>query len=109
MDADLAEQMAQLARAVASGQYRYTVHGAQQRIARRLRREEIEDAIASGDIIEDYPRHHYGPACLILGHTSQGRSLHVVCSVRGLIAIITVYEPDPTEWEADLRTRRIPQ
>ena len=106
MDADIAEQMVQIARAVASGHYRYTVHGAQQRIARRLLRSEIEGAIASGEIVEDYPEHHLGPACLILGWTSQGRPLHTVCSVQSIVAIITVYEPDPTEWDEDLRSRR---
>jgi hypothetical protein len=102
----LRQKMAQIAQAVAAGSYRYTVHGAQQRIARGLRREDIEDAIASGEIIEDYPQHHYGPACLILGRTSQGRPLHLCCSVRAVVDIITVYEPDPTEWTADFRTRR---
>ncbi len=106
MNDDLKQQMAQIVRAITSGHYRYTVHGAQQRIARGIHRDEIEDAIASGEVIEDYPRHHYGPACLILGRTSRGRPLHVLCSVRSVVDIITVYEPDPTEWEADLRTRR---
>lgn len=106
MSDDLAHHMAQIARAVANGNYRYTVHGAQQRIARRIRRDEIEDAIASGEIIEHYPWHRYGPACLILGRTGQGRPLHMLCSVRSVVDIITVYEPDPAEWAADLRTRR---
>jgi hypothetical protein len=98
--------MAQIARAVAEGRYRYTVHGAQQRIARGLHRQDIEDAIAGGEIIEDYPTHHYGPACLILGRTRSGKALHLVCSKRTTVDIITVYEPDVTEWETDLRTRR---
>lgn len=106
MDERLARQLAAIAGAISGGQYRYTVHGAQQRIARRIHRDEIEDAIASGEIIEDYPGHHYGPACLILGRTREGRPLHILCSVRSMVDIITVYEPDPTEWEADLRVRR---
>ena len=106
MSDDLQQKMAQIAQAVGQGRYRYTVHGAQQRIARRLRRQEIEQAIASGEIIEDYPQHHCGPACLILGRTAQGKALHVLCSLRATVDIITVYEPEPTEWEADLKTRR---
>ncbi len=98
--------MAQIARAVADGEYRYTVHGAQQRIARHIHRAEIEDAIANGEVIEHYPWHRYGPVCLILGRTGQGRALHILCSVRSVVDIITVYEPDPTEWDTDLRTRR---
>jgi hypothetical protein len=106
MDDDLQQQMARIAQAIAEARYRYTVHGAQQRIARGLHRQDIEDACASGEIIEDYPTHHYGPACLILGRTRRGKALHLVCSKRATVDIITVYEPDVNEWEADLRTRR---
>ena len=106
MTSPLDQQMAAIARAVAQGQYRYTVHGTRQRIERRLSREEIEDAILSGEIVEDYPEHHYGPCCLILGRTSGGKALHMVCSCRSVVDIITVYEPDPAEWEPDLRTRK---
>ena len=103
---DPQQKMARVARAVAQGRYRYTRHGAEQRIARGVERHEIEEAIASGEIIEDYPQHHYGPACLTLGRTARGRALHVLCSVRAMVDIITVYEPDRNEWEDDLRTRR---
>ena len=98
--------MAGIALAVAEGRYRYTVHGAQQLIARRIRRAEIEQAIASGEIIETYLQHHYGPACLILGRSAQGRALHILCGLRPIVAIITVYDPSSLEWEPDLKTRR---
>jgi len=52
---DLQLKMTAIAQAVAAGRYRYTVHGAQQRIARGLHRLDIEQAIAGGEIIEDYP------------------------------------------------------
>jgi hypothetical protein len=103
---DAKEKMAAIAQAVAQGQYRYTVHGAQQRIARGIRRHEIEQAIASGEIIEDYPAHHYGPACLVFGRTAEGRVLHVLCAQQPVVGIVTVYEPNPDEWEADLKIRR---
>jgi hypothetical protein len=102
----LSQKMAAIAQAVATGHYRYTIHGAQQRIARRIFGTEVEEAIASGEIIEDYPQHHYGPAALILGRTSQNKPLHVLCSVRPIVDIITVYEPSPNEWQADFKTRR---
>jgi hypothetical protein len=108
MSSPLDRQMAAIARAVAQGQYRYTIHGARQRIARRLSSEEIEEAVQRGEIIEDYPHHRFGPCCLILGWTAAGKALHMVCSCRSVVDIITVYEPDPTEWESDLRTRKRP-
>ncbi len=63
----LPAKMAQVARAVAAGRYHYTYHGAQQRIARGIYGHDVETALANGEIIEDYPHHRYGPACLILG------------------------------------------
>ena len=102
----LPQKMAAVAQAVAQGHYRYTLHAAQQRIARRISRHEFQEAIAAGQIIEDYPRHHYGPACLILGSTAQGKALHIVVSSRPVVDIITIYEPDPNEWVADPKTRR---
>jgi len=43
---------------------------------------------------------------LIFGRTAQGKVLHIVCSRRPVVDIITVYEPGPDEWEADLKTRK---
>ena len=74
---------------------------------RKIAAEDVEEAIRTGGIIEDYPEDPRGPSCLILGR-SGSRPLHVVCG--GLdeeqILIITAYEPDPAEWESDCRTRR---
>lgn len=106
MDKRLQEKLDHIKKAVAKGRYKYTLHGAQQRIARRLKRKEIEEAISSGEIIEDYPEHHYGPASLLLGKVGEGKALHVLCSLQEIVDIITVYEPDLKEWEEDLKTRR---
>lgn len=99
------QKLDHIKKAVSKGRYKYTIHGAKQRIARRLKRVEIEEAIKGSEIIEDYPKHHYGPACLLLGKTAEGKSLHVLCSLQETVDIITVYEPDLDEWE-DLKTRR---
>jgi hypothetical protein len=106
MDEDVERKMAHIAAAIPQGSYRYTTHGAHQRIARGLRRREIEEAAAGGEITEDYPDHHYGPAALVFGRTAEGKVLHLLCSLRSIVDLITVYEPDPAEWEADLKTRR---
>jgi len=93
-------------RAVKKGKYRYTIHGAKQRIARRISKIEIEEAVNNGEIIEDYPEHHYGPACLLLGKTGKDKALHILCSLQEIVDIVTIYEPDLEEWEEDLKTRR---
>lgn len=74
--------------AVAEGRYRYTIHGAKQRIARRLKRLEIEEAIKAGEVIEDYPEHHYGPACLLLGKTGKNKNLHILCSLQEIVVLL---------------------
>lgn len=106
MAEDLKQKMSKIIQSVSQGQYRYTIHGAQQIIARNLKRLEVEEAIRSGEIIEDYPDHHYGPACLILGKTREGKAVHLVCSQQGIVDIITVYEPDLIDWESDFKHRR---
>jgi hypothetical protein len=92
---------------IQAGQYEFSRHAVDQSILREISVQELQDAIASGEIIEDYPRDKYGPSCLILGFTQNGRPLHVQCSYpsRPLIKIITLYEPDPAQW-IDFRVRR---
>ncbi|MDZ7264150.1 MAG: DUF4258 domain-containing protein, partial [candidate division KSB1 bacterium] len=48
-------------------QFEFSKHATDQSILREIRVEEIRQAIASGEIIEDYPQDKYGPSCLILG------------------------------------------
>ena len=88
-------------------QYEFTRHAVDQSIIRRVRVDELEEAIACCEVIEDYPDDKYGPSCLILGRTRAGRALHIQCShpSRMLLKVITVYEPDPSLW-MDLRVRR---
>jgi len=92
---------------VAAGEFEFSQHAVDQSIVRYINLGEVEEAIASGDMIEDYPEDKYGPSCLVLGFTRAGRPLHVQCShpTRPLVKIITVYEPDPERW-TDYRTRR---
>lgn len=106
MTKQLQNKMEYIIEAVRDGRYRYTVYGAKQRIARRIKRKEIEQAINSGEIIEDYHEHHYGPACLLIGKTERDKVLHILCSLQEVVDIITVYEPDLEEWEEDLKHRR---
>lgn len=93
---------------VTSEEFEFSKHAVDQSILRRIRVEEIKEAIATGQVIEDYPNDKYGPSCLISGLTQADRPLHVQCSYpsRPLIKIITVYEPDPQQWINDFTTRR---
>lgn len=92
---------------VAVGAFEFSQHATDQSILRHLSVQEIREAIAVGEVIEDYPNDKYGPSCLILGFTGAARPIHVQCSYpsRPLIKIITLYEPDPTLW-IDYKQRR---
>ncbi len=94
-------------RKVGLKQYEFSKHAVDQTILRRISVKEIGEAIASGEILEDYPDDKYGPSCLVFGHTKENRPLHIQCShpSRDLVKIITVYQPDPERW-IDSRIRR---
>jgi len=92
---------------ILAGEYEYSEHALDQSIIRRISGQELLDAVGSGELVEDYPNDKYGPSCLILGKTRTGRALHIQCSyaTRPTVKIITVYEPDPSEW-VDYKVRK---
>lgn len=87
--------------------FEFSQHAVDVSILRHIAVQEIQEAIAAGEVIEDYPEDKYGPSCLILGMTARHRPLHINCSypTREPIKVITVYEPDPSLW-IDFRLRR---
>ena len=85
--------------AVSNKDYLYTAHALARTTERHIGRVEIEEVIAAGEMIEEYPDDKYGPTCLLYGRTSKKRHLHVLVSVPP-VKIITAYEPNPEEWEA---------
>lgn len=93
---------------VKNHQYEFSKHAVDQSIIRDISVTEVEDAIGRrSEVIEDYPEDKYGPSCIILGFTKEGRPLHVQCSYpsRPLVKIITLYQPDPDLW-IDFRIRK---
>ncbi len=92
---------------IASGQFEFSQHAVDQSIVRHISVEELREAIAVGEVIEDYPDDKYGPSCLVFGVTLVRRPLHMHCSdpSRPLVKIITLYEPDPQRW-VDFKVRR---
>jgi hypothetical protein len=85
---------------VLANAFEFSQHAVDQTILRRISVQEIREAIGNGKVIEDYPEDKYGPSCLVLGFTTNGKAIHVQSSYpsRPLVKIITVYEPDPNEW-----------
>jgi hypothetical protein len=92
---------------VSEGRVEFTEHAVGQSIVRRISMAEFRQAIATGEVIENYPDDKYGPSCLILGHTENQRPVHIQCAhpIREILKVITVYQPDPSQW-IDFRTRK---
>ena len=74
---------------------------------RRIKAQDIEQAVKVGTILEEYPDDARGASCLIFGLAAE-RPLHVLCGRLEAeeILIITAYEPDPEEWMDDWKTRK---
>ncbi|MGF1518035.1 MAG: DUF4258 domain-containing protein [Nodosilinea sp.] len=92
----------------AEDQFEFSKHAVDQSIVRQILVREVREAIANGQVIEDYPDDKYGSSCLILGFTKLRRPLHIQCSYpsRPIIKVITLYEPEADKWNNDFTKRR---
>ena len=85
----------------------WTQHGLERMQERDIGRADVNNGIASGEIIEEYPDDYPHPSCLIFGYTVNGRILHIVAGCDSInVYIITAYYPDSRKFEDDLKTRR---
>jgi hypothetical protein len=84
---------------VAASDYYYTKHGDQERQNDNLSLFEIEEAVQSSKIIEQYQDRGRGKSCLVAGFTNEGKPVHIVCGERDeSMVIITVYIPMPPKF-----------
>jgi hypothetical protein len=92
---------------LATGAFEFSRHAFRRVVERNISEQEIREAGVQAEIIENYPEDKYSPSGLLLGFTAAGRPLHFQVSFAetDLTKIITLYEPDPSEW-LDYRTRR---
>ena len=90
----------------ARGEYELSLHADDERLADALTIAELEEALRSAELLEDYPNDPRGHSCLVLGYVKQ-RPVHVVCGLtkQGRVIVITVYRPAPPKWR-DERTRQ---
>ena len=71
---------------------------------------DVLQVLASGEEIEQYPDDTPFPSVLLLARVRE-RTLHVVAArdaASELTYVVTAYEPDPNEWDAEFRRRRTP-
>lgn len=87
-------------RCVASGHYLWTLHADEERRNDGFTISDIEDALLSGAILEQYPKDPRGPSCLVFGGAKDAPK-HVVCGRNSLdyLVVITVYKPLPPRWK----------
>ena len=94
-------------RQLAAGEFEFSQHALRRTVERNISAAEIQEAGAAAEIIENYPDDKYAPSALLLGFTAGGRPLHFQVSLAETerTKIITIYEPERTEWTG-FRTRR---
>jgi len=86
---------------------RVTQHAQQEMTEEDISLDEVLEAIATGQILENYPEHRRGACCLLSGVAKKDRPLHVVCTTaRPTLIIITVYVPKPPKWTTPAQRRR---
>ena len=97
-----------LREALDGGNIEWERHVLERMFQRSILREEVIEALKTGECIEDYPEDRPFPSALFLGWHRE-RALHVVVALddaASKIFIVTVYQPDLRYFEPDLRTRR---
>ena len=96
-----------LRKLIRNQKYEISHHAQKERYEENINLEDIEHAVLSGEIIEDYPEDVRGKSCLIGGYSKQ-RPIHIVCAAlpNGWLRIITVYIPKLPKWITPKQRRR---
>jgi hypothetical protein len=90
----------------AANNVRITQHAQQEMTEESIALDEVLQAIATGQILENYPEHRRGACCLLNGLTRNKRPLHIVCTTtQSVLILITVYEPKPPKWVTPTQRR----
>ena len=97
----------QIQQQLGAGEFEFSRHAFRRVVERNIREQEIREAGAKAEVIENYPDDKYSPSALLLGLTVAGRPLHFQVSYAesDLTKIITIYEPDPTGWIENRKRR----
>ena len=86
----------------------YRLHAIERMFERQISTEEVREVLSLGEVIEKYPDDTPYPSSLINGIVG-GRPLHVVAAHSEIAEeriVITVYRPDPQQWDKEFRRRR---
>lgn len=94
----------------AQGKYTLTKHAEREREKDRILIWELETALTTCRLVEDYPEDPRGASALVLGFCG-AKPIHVVCALKtdpDDILLITVYNPAarPEKWAENYSKRR---
>ena len=85
-------------------------HAIAKLITENLSRQEVEKALTSCELVEDYPTGMRPlPDCLLLAWTAERQPVHSGVAIdepNDRVFVITVYRPDSGRWEDDFRSRK---
>ena len=80
---------------VRRAEYLIKMHARQRMSKRGIWVVDVENALLTGRVIEDYPLDPRGHSCMVLGEDQAGNWLHVICNVStDILAIVTAYYPE---------------
>lgn len=92
---------------VTNGEYQIKLHALQRINERGILGNDIKEALLNCKVIEDYPHDKRGHSCLVCGKIDNEKNLHIVCGLtKDTVWIVTIYEPDPKEWETPQKRRK---
>ncbi len=86
----------------------FRIHAIERMFERRISEEHVRRVLQHGETIEDYSDEMPHPGGLMLGKHGK-RPLHVVVAENtneGESIVVTVYEPDPSQWKSNSRERK---
>ena len=97
----------QIQQQLAAGDFEFSRHALRRVVERNISEQEIREAGAKAEVMENYPHDKYSPSALLLGFTAAGRPLHLQVSFDSSdrTKIITIYEPDAKEWIENRKRR----
>ena len=102
------EPLAFIQRCVREHKIYWTYHVNMRLKERFIPRSTILESIDKYEVIEEYPKDKYLPSYLVYSEY-KGEVFHILFSIDvegDNVRIITVYRPNPRDWEDDLKTRR---
>ena len=89
----------EIQRLIKKREYLFSEHADEERTKDKLSVEEIEQAILSGQVIEERLDDPRGKSRLVAGKTNEGTMIHIVIGLRfDKPVIVTNYIPSKEEW-----------